>query len=191
MAEIEELIRSSRLPAASLAVALACIAVAVVATALGPVLHAAGTFSATLVAHGEVWRMMTANFLHASFPLHLFFNAVGLAGLGMLVERPLGAARACFVLGLSALGAMGAGLAVGYENLVGASGMVAGLAGAWRTPPCRFCFPRSLAPPTQGGLQPDSWLPPSARGRACAASRSLACCWEPTLCSPPWPRRPS
>jgi rhomboid protease GluP len=130
MAEIEELIRSSRLPTASLAVALACIAVAALATARGPVLHAAGTFSTTLVAHGEVWRMVTANFLHASFPLHLFFNAVGLVGLGMLVERPLGAARACFVLGLSALGAMGAGLAVGYENLVGASGMVAGLAGA-------------------------------------------------------------
>lgn len=142
MAEVEELARTSGPLRACGAVAAACVAVALLQTFLGPVVHAAGSFSATLVAHGEAWRLVTANFLHALFPLHLFFNVVGLVGIGWLVERPLGPARTGFVLGVSGLGATAAGLWADYENLVGASGMVAGLAGAvlW----LEFRFPERL-----------------------------------------------
>lgn len=130
MTEIEELARSPARLRACTAVALLCVAVAGLDALRSPLPFVAGLFSTTLALHGEVWRLVTANFLHAFFPVHLGMNVIGLLVLGVLVERPLGSARTLFVLGLSALGATGASLGVGYENLVGASGMVAGLAGA-------------------------------------------------------------
>jgi membrane associated rhomboid family serine protease len=110
-------------------VALACVAAFALEVWLGPAVHHAGFFSAPLVLPGEPWRLLTANLLHAD-PVHLGFNVLGLLVLGGLVERTLGSARSVLVMGLSALGATLAGLAVGYDALVGASGIVAGFAGA-------------------------------------------------------------
>ncbi len=85
-----------------------------------------------LVDAGQLWRLVTANFLHgvSSLPLHLIFNVLGLLGLALLVERPLGAMRAGVVMGASGLVAMLASYAVGRGPVMGASGIVMGLAGA-------------------------------------------------------------
>src|ERR1043165_948334 len=45
----------------------------------------------SLIAHGEWWRLVTANFLHGS-PMHLFANMIGLLLLGMLIEGVYGRA---------------------------------------------------------------------------------------------------
>ncbi len=136
MAEVEEAVRLPRAPRAVPLLALACLGVWGLERALGPVVAHAGFFSASLAAHGEAWRAITANLLHG-LPgagslgvAHLVLNLIGLLGVGALVELPLGAARTAFVLGCSALGAMGAGALAGYEYAVGASGIVSGLAGA-------------------------------------------------------------
>lgn len=86
----------------------------------------------SLVEAGQLWRLVSANFLHGvSFiPLHLIFNLLGLFGLALLVERPLGAVRTGVVMGLSGLGAMLASQATGAGPVLGASGIVLGLAGA-------------------------------------------------------------
>jgi membrane associated rhomboid family serine protease len=93
-----------------------------------PSYQAAGFFSALLVRLGEPWRLVTANFLHAS-PVHLVLNGLGLSLLGALAERSLGSPRLGPVLALAGLGAMAASYAAGYQNALGASGLVAGLAG--------------------------------------------------------------
>lgn len=94
-----------------------------------PSYHAAGFFSALLVRLGEPWRLVTANLLHAS-PAHLVMNGLGLSLLGALAERSLGSPRLGPVLALAGLGSMAASYAAGYQNALGASGLVAGLAGA-------------------------------------------------------------
>jgi len=114
--------------------ALLCVAVFVLQGLYSPWIELAGMFSADLVAMGEWWRLVTANFLHANplptgFPLHLTLNVICLLGLGLLVERPLGSARVALLMGTSALGAMGGSYLAGYQWAVGASGIVAGLVG--------------------------------------------------------------
>jgi hypothetical protein len=77
---------------------------------------------------------------------------LGLLVLGGLVERTLGSARTVVIAGLAALGATLAGLYAGYEIMVGASGIVAGFAGAllwleFRLPdrlPAQWRVPRRL-----------------------------------------------
>lgn len=113
----------------SQAVAATCAAVFVLQLLFAPYVDLAGVFSAKLVELGEVWRLVTANFLHG-FPLHLVLNALGLLGLGFVVERILGSAATGLVLAASGLGAMGGGLLAGYTWAVGASGLVTGLVGA-------------------------------------------------------------
>lgn len=110
------------------ALALAC-AAAFALQAADPAAGYAGLFSALLVRLGEPWRLVTANFLHASVG-HLALNAVGLAALGALAERSLGSRAAPLVVAAAAAGAMGGCYAAGYENALGASGVVYGLAGA-------------------------------------------------------------
>ena len=92
----------------------------------------AGAFVPLLVGHGELWRIATGNFLHgvAFFPVHLLVNLLCLLGFGWLVERPLGSLRAGLVLGAGGAGAMLGSALAGYPEVIGASGLVAGLAGA-------------------------------------------------------------
>lgn len=116
-------------------VALFCVAVFILQGLYSPWVELAGMFSADLVAMGEWWRLVTANFLHAfplpvGFPLHLTLNVICLLGLGLLVERSLGSARVALLMGAAAIGAMGGSYLAGYQWAVGASGIVAGLVGS-------------------------------------------------------------
>jgi membrane associated rhomboid family serine protease len=111
-------------------VALSCVVVFVLQGVYFPWVELAGAFSTDLVATGEWWRLVTANFLHAyPLPMHLILNAICLLGLGLLVERSLGSARAALVMAASAIGAMGGSYLAEYQWAVGASGIVAGLVG--------------------------------------------------------------
>lgn len=91
-----------------------------------------GSFMPVLVADGELWRIVTANFLHdlVIFPIHLGLNLLCIAVVGLLVERVLGSWRTVVVMGFSAGGAMLGCALAGYTSTVGASGVAAGLVGA-------------------------------------------------------------
>ena len=110
-----------------------------------PMVEQVGSFLPDLFARGEFWRAITAHFLHdhtpprlvqalapnlSVLPLHLAMNVAGLLILGHLVERPLGAWRTSIVLALSGIGTIGGIVAWGHLQVMGASGLVAGLAGA-------------------------------------------------------------
>jgi len=129
MAEIEEMLRVPVTPWVTRVLVIACVAAFALELGLGPVVHHAGFLNSALAMGGEPWRLFTANLLHAD-GIHLGLNMLGLAIIGSLVERMLGSARTAFIAGLSALGATVAGLVMGYEALVGASGIVTGLFGA-------------------------------------------------------------
>ena len=91
-----------------------------------------GTFSPSLVVAGEYWRLVSANFLHNMllFPFHLGLNLFCVVIFGILSERVLGSLRTVVVMGISGVTAMFAAGAMGYGQVVGASGVAAGLAGA-------------------------------------------------------------
>ena len=89
-----------------------------------------------VVVQGEYWRLFTALFLHGG-SAHLFFNLFALYVLGPPLERSIGALRfaACYLIS-------GFGSSVGVvlltlfglvhaTQLVGASGCVMGIVGAW------------------------------------------------------------
>ncbi len=128
-AELDQRVRAQPPVAVVGLTALLCAAFWLAEWFVGPSISFAGFFSRTLVLAGEWWRLITANLLHGG-ALHLATNALVLIGIGSLVERPLGAARTFFIVVVSALAAMGAGLEAGYEQAVGASGIAAGLVGA-------------------------------------------------------------
>ena len=109
-----------------------CAAVQVLQLLSGDRLQEAGAFSATLVRGGELWRLVTANLLHAApwLPVHFVLNGLALLTLGALLEWTIGSARTALVMGVSGIGAMGASLWVNYEEAVGASGVVMGVFGA-------------------------------------------------------------
>lgn len=129
MAEIEELARQPASLRATWAIVAACAGALGLELALGPIVHHAGFMSPLLAASGEPWRLVTANLLHAG-PVHFALNALALLALGAMVERPLGTARTVFVMGLSGIASTATAWLAGYDALVGASGIVAGLAGA-------------------------------------------------------------
>ena len=91
-----------------------------------------GSFSAELFLQGEFWRVMTANFLHdmTIFPLHMALNLICILLLGKPVERILGSTRTFLVMTGGALGAMLGSIVAGYAEVIGASGVAAGLVGA-------------------------------------------------------------
>lgn len=93
-------------------------------------LLALGANSPTLVARGEIYRLATANLLHANL-VHLIANLLGLISLGLLLEPLLGRARfLTLFLGSSLAGAAASAL-VGLPNIsVGASTGLFGLAAA-------------------------------------------------------------
>jgi len=85
---------------------------------------------------GEYWRLLTSLFLHYG-PLHLLFNLYALFIIGPGLERAIGSMRfsLCYLLsglgssiGVLLLRSLGLNSA---EQLVGASGCVMGLVGAW------------------------------------------------------------
>jgi rhomboid protease GluP len=128
MASLDQLARARRRTPVTAAVTAACIA-AFGVSLFAPAYHEAGVFSALLVRLGETWRVVTANFLHAT-PGHLLLNGLGLAVLGGLAERALGSRATAIVLTLAGIGAMTGSMLAGYERALGSSGVVAGIAGA-------------------------------------------------------------
>jgi membrane associated rhomboid family serine protease len=82
------------------------------------------------VADGEVWRIVTAGFLHAGF-LHIALNMFALYILGALLEPAIGTPRFLGVYFVSLLaGSFGALLLDPNETTVGASGAIFGLMSA-------------------------------------------------------------
>lgn len=89
-----------------------------------------GGLTATAVADGEVYRLVTSGFLHAGL-LHLGFNMFALYILGTLLEPALGSVRFAGIYFVSILaGAFGALLLDPNELTVGASGGIFGLMAA-------------------------------------------------------------
>lgn len=166
MAEAEQLLRAPLGLRIVPVAALLCVALHGLEGWVGPVVSHAGFMSPELAAHGEPWRLVTANLLHANY-LHLAFGVLGLLAIGALVEMPLGASRTLLVLGLAGVAATGSAWLAGYQRLVGSSGLVAGLAGAalWlelRRPtklPAGWRIPRRLF---VGALLFDALLPLAA-----------------------------
>jgi membrane associated rhomboid family serine protease len=101
------------------------------------VLHRIGALEPyAVVARGEYWRLFTALFLHGGFA-HLLFNIFALYVLGPPLERSIGTTRftACYLIsglassaGVVVLTVMGL---VHVAQLVGASGCIMGIVGAW------------------------------------------------------------
>jgi rhomboid protease GluP len=101
------------------------------------VLHRAGALEPyAVVAQGEYWRLFTALFLHGGFT-HLLFNIFALYVLGPPLERSIGTMRfaACYLISGLASSAGVVGLTViglvHVAQLVGASGCIMGIVGAW------------------------------------------------------------
>jgi membrane associated rhomboid family serine protease len=89
-----------------------------------------------VISKGEFWRLFTALFLHYSL-LHLVFNLFALYVLGPPLERTIGAVRfaACYLI--AGVGSTGGVVLltllkiVRPAELVGASGCIMGIVGAW------------------------------------------------------------
>jgi rhomboid protease GluP len=94
-----------------------------------PVLAAEGVYWGEIGPFREPWRLVTAQLLHANVA-HLALNALGLVAIGGLLERQLGLARSALVLAGAGAGAMLGCALASYDSVVGASGLVAGAAGA-------------------------------------------------------------
>lgn len=101
------------------------------------VLHRLGALEPTVVlGAGQYWRLLTAIFLHYG-PLHLFVNVYALYVLGPALETSFGTLRFTICYFLSGLGSSAGVVALSRfgltqtESLVGASGAVMGVVGAW------------------------------------------------------------
>lgn len=131
IAAVDELVRSPMPRIATSVLAVLC-ALGMALQFYEPFLGEVATFAPSLVAAGEWWRIWTGNFLHSPllFPLHLVSNLVLILGFALLVERPLGAVATTVILGASVMGAMAFAALAGYEQVIGASGIAAGLVGA-------------------------------------------------------------
>ena len=134
MDEIDGISGNAARPRATQTLIALCILVYLFQIALGFRVTLAGHYSPALVADGDVWRILTGNLLHAQGGfaglVHITLNLLALMALGFLVERPLGSARTACVMGISAVGAMTIGGLFGNSMVVGASGIVFGLAGS-------------------------------------------------------------
>jgi membrane associated rhomboid family serine protease len=101
------------------------------------VLHRIGALEpSAVVAQGEYWRLFTALFLHGGF-LHLGFNLFALYVIGPPLERSIGTIRflTCYLIsgiassaGVVALNEIGL---VRVAEVIGASGCIMGVVGAW------------------------------------------------------------
>jgi membrane associated rhomboid family serine protease len=89
-----------------------------------------GALSGPAVADGEVYRLITAGFLHAGL-MHLLFNGFALYVLGTILEPAIGHLRFAIIYFVSLLaGSFGALLVEPDALTVGASGAIFGLMGA-------------------------------------------------------------
>lgn len=89
-----------------------------------------GAVSRPGVGDGEIWRLLTAGFLHAGL-FHLVFNMFALYVLGGLLEPTIGRLRFGLIYIVSLLaGSFGALLLEPTAPTVGASGAIFGLMGA-------------------------------------------------------------
>src|SRR5262245_42832100 len=89
----------------------------------------AGALSRDLVLHGEVWRLLSAMFLHGGLE-HLFGNAVGLFILGMAAEHAYGKLEMAAIYMISGLAGSVFSVVLNPGPAVGASGAIFGLLGA-------------------------------------------------------------
>jgi membrane associated rhomboid family serine protease len=101
------------------------------------VLHRIGALEPyAVIAQGEYWRLFTALFLHGGFA-HLLFNIFALYVLGPPLERSIGTTRfaACYLIsGLASSAGVVVLTVIGLvqvAQLVGASGCIMGIVGAW------------------------------------------------------------
>jgi rhomboid protease GluP len=101
------------------------------------VLHRVGALEPyAVLAQGEYWRLFTALFLHGGFT-HLLFNVFALYVLGPPLERSIGTIRftVCYLVsGLASSAGVVALTVFGFvqvSQLVGASGCIMGIVGAW------------------------------------------------------------
>jgi len=101
------------------------------------VLHRIGALDPySVVVQHEYWRFFTALFLHGGF-IHLLFNVFALYVLGPPLERSIGTMRfvVCYLISGLASGAGVVGLnligLVQPAELIGASGSIMGIVGAW------------------------------------------------------------
>lgn len=94
-----------------------------------------GALSPQLIENGQVWRLFTALFLHASVP-HILFNMTSLFAVGTLAERLYGSVKFLAIyIGAGLIGSLcsfGFAMVSGQMNElgVGASGAIFGVAGA-------------------------------------------------------------
>ncbi len=89
-----------------------------------------GVNARALVAEGQVWRLLSANFLHANAP-HVMINALSLLALGTIAERLLGRARfLALYLGSAIFGATFSAAFQSWSYTVGASTALFGVFGA-------------------------------------------------------------
>jgi membrane associated rhomboid family serine protease len=131
MAAIERAGAAAQPLRATWAMAAVCVAVFLSQLWIGSDIESVGNFSPHFFRDGDLWRVITANLIHAApaFPLHLGINMLALVVLGALVERPLGAARTLTIMGVSGIAAMLATSLSDGRAVVGASGVVFGLVG--------------------------------------------------------------
>jgi membrane associated rhomboid family serine protease len=101
------------------------------------VLHRIGALEPyAVVVQAEYWRLFTALFLHGGF-LHLGFNLFALYVLGPPLEREIGTTRfvACYLIsGLASSAGVVALAVTGFvqvAQVIGASGCIMGIVGAW------------------------------------------------------------
>jgi membrane associated rhomboid family serine protease len=101
------------------------------------VLHRIGALEPyAVLAQGEYWRLFTALFLHGGFT-HLLFNIFALYILGPPLERSIGTIRfvVCYLVsGLASSAGVVTLTIIGLvqvAQLVGASGSIMGIVGAW------------------------------------------------------------
>ncbi|MBF4692852.1 rhomboid family intramembrane serine protease [Fusibacter ferrireducens] len=82
-----------------------------------------------LIAMGQVWRLLTATFLHAGI-MHLIFNMMALYILGRDIERFYGPKKYLFIYFMSGLVGSAFSFLLVPNTSVGASGAIFGLFGA-------------------------------------------------------------
>ena len=92
-------------------------------------LYLLGAKWTSAIASGEVWRLITASYLHAGL-LHLLFNCYALMNLGPLIEESFGWRKLFLIYTVSGVLAFAASTVLKPRSLsVGASGALFGLLG--------------------------------------------------------------